>query len=179
MLIYDALKKDHEKLKGLLNRLVALNPGDEDGVVELLGQIEDELIPHARAEESVFYNSLRSIDIPAAQKLVVHGYEEHIEAEAMLRDLQGMSEIGVDFKQTARKFKHAIEHHIMDEEGKIFSAAKQLLTDVEAEMMAQAFEELKPQVRESSTLQKTLDLVANMMPARFATPLRTFTFEAK
>lgn len=174
MLIYEVLRKDHDKLKGLLNQLVQLNSGDEDDLVKILDQIDDELIPHARAEESVFYNSLRSIE--SARPLVLHGYEEHMEAEMLLRDLQVKTEIDADFKKGARKLKHAIEHHIMDEEDKIFDAAKQLLTESEAQMMADAFEELKPQVRESSTLQRTLDVVANLMPARFAGPLRTFTF---
>lgn len=173
MLIYDALKKDHEHLKGLLGKLVQLNAGDEDHVVGLLEQIEDALVPHARAEESVLYNSLRSIE--ASKDLIMHSYEEHMEAEMLLHGLQLKAEIDADFRRDARKLKHAIEHHIMDEEGKIFSAAKQLLTEEEAEMMAEAFEQLKPKVMEESTFQRTLDVVANLMPTRFAGPLRTFT----
>ena len=174
MLIYDALKKDHETVKRLLSRLVGMNPEtDEQAREDLINEIRDELIPHARAEESVFYNSLRSIE--TAKDLVLHGFEEHMEAEGLLRTLQLKEAIDMDWTKTARKLKEAVEHHISDEEGKIFNAAKQLFTDQEAEMMADAFEQLKPEVREGSFVQNTLDMIANLMPPRFAAPMRTFT----
>lgn len=173
MQIYEALRKDHVKVKELMDRLVSLSEGQEDLAKELTAQVEAELIPHARAEESVFYNSLRSID--AAKDLVWHGYEEHMEAEALLRTLQAANAVDADFRTTARKLRSALNHHIEEEEGKIFNAAHQLLTMEEAEMMGEAFEEMKPEVRSGSVLQSTLDLVANMMPVRFAAPLRTFT----
>jgi hemerythrin-like domain-containing protein len=151
-----------------------MNPetSDEDRE-EIIDNIRDELIPHARAEESVFYNSLRSIE--TAKDLVLHSFEEHMEAEGLIRDLQFKEAIDGDWMKTARELKSAVDHHISDEEGKIFDAAKQLFTDQEAEMMADAFERLKPEVKEGSFVQNTLDLIANMMPPRFAAPMRTFT----
>ncbi len=58
MNIYDALKKDHTEVKEMLTRLIALRNDDEDGRHELVEQIRDALIPHARAEEMVLYNTL-------------------------------------------------------------------------------------------------------------------------
>ena len=49
MLIYDALRKDHETVKQLLNELTRLDEND-DHHFELVEQIRDELIPHSRAE---------------------------------------------------------------------------------------------------------------------------------
>lgn len=170
MLIYEALKKDHDKVKDLLERLVHSADADDHARKNLIKQIRDELVPHARAEEAVFYNSLRTID--EAKELVSHGYQEHMEAETLLRTLQGMEGIGADWTKTAKKLKEAVEHHIEDEEGKIFSAAKQLLVDEEAEMMAQAFEQMKPEVRDGGFMQNTLDMIANVMPDRFSAPLR-------
>lgn len=99
-----------------------------------------------------------------------------MEAESLLRKLQVLETIDGDWQKAANDLKTAVEHHIREEEGRIFSAAKQLFTDQEAEMMSEAFEELKPQVREGdSFVQNTLDLIANLMPPRFAAPMRTFT----
>lgn len=173
MQIYQALKNDHDKLKSLLNQLMALNSQDEEKVGDLLEQIRDEFIPHSRAEESVFYNSLRSIE--TAKDVALHGFEEHMEAEALFRALQFKEITDMDWKKTALNFKSAVEHHIQEEETKVFNAAKQLFTVQEAEMMAQAFERLKPEVREGSFVQNTLDLIANLMPPRFAASMRTFT----
>ena len=177
MLIYDALKTDHDKVKQLLNELVQLDETGEDRRHQLITQIHDELIPHSRAEESVFYNSLRAID--SAKDIALHGFEEHMEAEALLRTLQAKDKIDADWKATAQKLKKAIEHHISEEEGRIFNVAQQLFTQEEAQMMAQAFEQLKPEVREEGFLRHTLDMVANLMPPRFAASIRTFNLNPR
>lgn len=171
MLIYEALKKDHETVRQLLNELVMLSENDESRRHGLIEQIRDELVPHARAEESVFYNSLRAID--SAKDIVMHGYQEHMEAETLLRTLQVADKIDAGWKQTAQKLKKALEHHIQEEEGKIFTVAQQLFTEEEARMMCEAFEQLKPEVKEEGFLRTTLDMVANLMPPRFAASLRT------
>ncbi len=177
MLIYEALKTDHDKLKEMLNELVQLTESDNERRHALIYQIHDELVPHSRAEESVFYNSLRAID--SAKEVALHGFEEHIEAEALLRTLQAKDKIDADWKATAKKLKTALEHHISEEEGRIFNVAQQLFTQEEAQMMGQAFEQLKPEVREEGFLRHTLDMVANIMPPRFAASLRTFNLNPR
>lgn len=172
MLIYEALKKDHVEVKRLLSQLVKAADADDKTRAKLIEQVRDELVPHARAEEAVFYNSLRSIEI--ARDLVVHGYEEHMQAEALLRTLQTMEFVKADWTKVAEKLKEAVEHHIKEEEEKIFSAARQLFIQEEARAMAEAFEKMKPEVREGNFMQNTLDMIANMMPERFAKPLREF-----
>lgn len=172
MLIYDLLKKDHDTVKGLLNSLVNLSEADKQTRDGIITQIRDELIPHARAEEAVLYNSMRAIDM--AKDLAWHGYEEHAEAEALLRTLQGMEMMNADWHSTAKRLKDAVEHHIQEEEGKIFNAARQLFIDEEAEAMGDAFEKMKPEVKEGGVVQNTLDMIANMMPTRLAASLREF-----
>jgi hemerythrin superfamily protein len=165
MQIYEALKKDHEKVKLLLTKLLALHEDDDNARKEYLDQIRDELIPHARAEESVFYNSLRSVD--AGKKIAMHGYREHMEAEGLLRMLQIRDKMDVDWKDNARKLKDSLESHIHDEETTMFSFAKSILTDQEAEMMAASFERLKPEIKDQGIIQTTWEMVANLMPPRF------------
>ncbi len=171
MLIYEQLKKDHQLIKKLLNQLVALNDDDQEQRNRLVAQISDELIPHARAEESVLYNSLRMLDM--AKDMAMHGYKEHMEAEGYLRALQAQSKLVGDWKKTAIKLKESLEHHIEEEEGKIFSMSRQLFTQQEAEMMCEAFMELKPKSRDQGMMKNTMDLVANLMPPRFTSSLRT------
>jgi hemerythrin-like domain-containing protein len=127
MLIYDVLKKDHDKLKPLLAELVQMGESEADAEdrEKLITQIRDELIPHSRAEEAVFYNSLRSID--ASKDVVMHAYGEHVEAEGLLRTLQAMEMINADWTAIARRLKDALEHHIKEEETTVFDAARQVL----------------------------------------------------
>ena len=176
MQIYDALITDHRKVQDLMNQLVNLAEGDEEIRHELVQKVRDELIPHSRAEEAVFYNSIRAIN--TAQDLVWHGYEEHMMAESLLRSLQAAEKIDAGWKAIARKLQTALNHHINEEEEKIIPVAKQLFTPQEAAVMGQAFEKMKPEVREEGFVQTTLDMIANLLPPRLAGPLRTFTLRA-
>lgn len=166
MLIYDALTKDHDKVKILLNDLVHLTEEDKDDRHKLIEQIRDELVPHSRAEEAVFYNTLRSID--SAKDVIMHAYQEHLEAETYLRMLQVRDKIDAEWKATAEKLRDSVTHHIEDEEGKIFTVARQLFTNDEAQMMAEAFNKLKPEIQTEGIMKTTLELVANLMPPRFS-----------
>jgi hypothetical protein len=177
MLIYDALKNDHNKVKQLLDELVLLKENATVRRKELISQIRDELIPHSRAEEAVFYNSLRAID--SAKDVIMHGYQEHIEAETALRMLQVRDKIDIEWKNTATKLRDSIYHHIDEEEGRVFSVAQQLFTKEEAEIMAEAFEKLKPEIREEGFLRTTFDMVVNMMPPKIAASLRTYNVHPK
>jgi hemerythrin superfamily protein len=172
MNIYEALKKDHDGVKELLQRLVGSADADQATRKALIAKIRDELVPHSRAEEAVFYNSLRTID--ETKGLVSHSYQEHMEAEALLRTLQAMDVVNADWTKVARKLKDALEHHIQEEEGAIFTAAKQVLADDEAQVMGQVFEQMKPEIREEGFVKTTLDMIVNTMPPRFVEPLRTF-----
>lgn len=168
MLIYEALKKDHEKVKSLLNELLMMDV-EADGRKDLITQIRDELIPHARAEEAVFYNSLRSID--SAKDIVMHGYQEHVMAETLLRTLQTKNSFNADWKKTAQKLKDDLENHIQEEEGRIFTVAKELFSEEEARQMGAAFEAMKPEIKEEGFVGTTVDLIKNLMPPRFTKSL--------
>lgn len=170
MKIYDVLRKDHENVKELLSQLLELGDSDTEKRHKLVKKIRDDLIPHSRAEEAVFYNTIRSVD--AAKEMVMHGYQEHLEAETYLRMLQLRDKVDVEWKNTALKLQSAVEHHIEQEEREIFGAAEKLFTPEEAEMMGQAFEKLKPEIKEEGIVETTLDLVINMMPPRFTSAFR-------
>ena len=95
----------------------------------------------------------------------------------LLRTLQGLDVINGEWRKVALKLKSGVEQHIEEEEGKIIPIAQHLFTDEEAMAMAEAFAEMKPEVREGGIIQSTLDLIANMLPTRLAAPLRTFTLK--
>lgn len=176
MNIYDCLKKDHDKVKSLLSDLLAVPKDNKARAKELIEEIRDELIPHSRAEEAVFYNAIRAAHQDSE---VMHGYKEHLEAETLLRTLQFIDKVGVDWKATTLKLKEALEHHIREEETQLFSQARQVISDEEAEKIGEAFEQLKPQVKEENILQTTADLVANLMPPRFTSQFRKETMGGK
>ena len=163
--IYQVLKKDHDYLKSLLSELVSLN-NDSERRSELLSEIRDELVPHSRAEEAVFYNTLRTVPVVADEAW--HGYREHMAAETMLRTLQVADKVDADFKSVAKSLKEALEHHIKEEEEEMFALAEGVVSPEEATQMANAFTNLKEKVKKQNFMSTTIDMIANMMPPRFS-----------
>ncbi len=163
MKIYDALKKDHVKVLSLLDELISLD--DKDNHREALVQeIRDELIPHSRAEEKLFYNSIRALDADSGK--VMHSFNEHVAAETLLRSLQVGDKVNVGWKKTAQALRDALSHHIREEETELFALAQKVFSDQEAEQIGLAFEKLKPEIKEEGFMKTTLDMVANLMPPR-------------
>ena len=167
--IYELLKNDHDKTRELLEDLVSLDAEDIEARDEIIQDIRDDLIPHARAEEAVFYNSLRSLTDET--ETVMHGFKEHAEAETILRTLQLIDKVGADWKGLAEKLQEAVEHHIEEEEDQIFALGRKVLSDEEATAIGSAFERMKPEVREEGFMKNTADLIGNLLPPRVKTAL--------
>jgi len=177
MQIYQAIKSDHEKIRHLLNELLTLEDEESRARERLLDQLHEELIPHERAEEAVFYNSIRAVS--TAQDLRWDGFREHQELDVLLRKLQGLDAFDVSWKKTAFRMNEIFTRHTFLEETRIIPLAELLFNTREAEAMAEAFEEMKPEVQDDNISQDTLDMIAGLMPARLKAPLRTFAVDAR
>lgn len=169
--IYQVLINDHRVVQRLLDELVGLKEDDDYRFV-LVEEIRNELIPHARAEESVFYNTLRAVQ--ADKGTIFHAYKEHLEAESILRTLQVMDRFDKSWKTLALKLKEALNHHIEEEESNVFDVARNAFTSEEAVAMGEAFEKLKPEFRDDGIMKNTFNMMINMMPPRIADKIRNF-----
>ena len=170
MNIYEELKKDHQKVLALLDRLIASEHEGPEVRGRLVDQIRDDLVPHARAEEAILYNALRDQD--QSKDVVMHAYGEHAEVEAVLRSLQVTGAVNVNWAAGARKLRELLVHHIAEEEGKVFAAAQRYFSEEEATLMREAFVQMKPQVKGESVVGTTLDMIANLLPARLRASVR-------
>lgn len=170
--IYDTLSNEHRQFEKLLDRLVASSKADNDEWKSTLDELRRSVIAHAHAEEAVLYNALREEN--QAQGLVVHSYAEHATAEAELRTLGAAKAIDANWTSLMEKLRKDLRHHIQEEESKVFDAGRQVFTDEEAELMGQAFERMKQETAKAgdSMVASTIDLIANMMPARLTTGFR-------
>jgi hemerythrin superfamily protein len=168
MQIYDYLKKDHQEVRALLTELVSLAEDDDYREI-VIDHIAAALIPHSRAEESVFYNTIRAVDADSGK--VMHGFREHMEAEGLLRVLQAKDRASMNWKETAKKLEAALEHHVQEEETEIFAQAKVILTDEEAESIGEAFNALKGKISDEGSIAQAFDLIKNLMPPRLMNKL--------
>jgi hemerythrin-like domain-containing protein len=167
MLIYDSLKKDHSDVKSLLARLVQAVSAPEKH--DLVATLRHEFVLHARAEQKIFYDTLKAI--PETEDLAYEGEEEHELIEALLLELEEIDPETDGWQIKAMGVRETVEHHFEHEEGNLFEHARQVLGPEEAQMMAEAFRSLKQSILVGAVDEipsESLAAVAKFMPARFA-----------
>ena len=129
------LKKDHQKVKGLIKKLKSARTKKE----ELLSQIEQEIKIHSQAEEQIFYPAYEEVD----SEMVAESLEEHHQVDNILAELMEMTgDEGEEFEAKVTVLEEMLEHHIEEEEGEMFPEAEKKLKDQLEELGAQ-IEEFK------------------------------------
>lgn len=126
------LKSDHATIKRLLRELADTTERAVKQRESLVQQIERELKAHAQAEEEVFYPAFKA----AAEKtdkvdLFYEAAEEHHVVDMVLPALKVANPKSKEFTAKAKVLKDLIEHHVKEEEGQMFAAARQLFNEDE------------------------------------------------
>jgi len=170
--IYQALSKDHRVFETLLDRMVTASRADNDDWKAALDDLRRGLIAHAHAEEAVFYNALREVDV--AKGLILHSYTEHAVAEGAVRTLGAAKAIDANWTSLAEKLNKDLRHHIEEEESRVYAAARQAFSEQEALQLGAAFERMKQETAKGgdSIVASTVDLVANLLPPRMTETFR-------
>lgn len=179
MNIYEALKSDHRRFESLIDQLLQESKAGNDQWKATLDELRRDLIPHAHAEEAVFYNALRELD--QSKSLVAHSYLEHAKAETLIRALGAAKAIDASWTSMVEKLREDLRHHIQEEENKVFASARQVLSDEEADKIGDAFTRLKSEMAKDadSVISSQMDLIANLMPSRFTGSFRKYFDERK
>ncbi|HYE78453.1 MAG TPA: hemerythrin domain-containing protein, partial [bacterium] len=142
------LEKDHRKTSELFELILDGNPDRPRD--EIFQDLKKELLIHAKAEEEVFYAPLQQQ--PQAQGLIPEAIAEHTEMEQKLRQLDQMSKNSPEWETQLRTLQQSVMHHVKEEEGKIFNAAKKCFTELQVNQMGQQMEAKKLQLLESGAL---------------------------
>ncbi|HEV2722892.1 MAG TPA: hemerythrin domain-containing protein [Thermoanaerobaculia bacterium] len=120
------LKKDHEKVRGLLSKLERAAERNTTKAQEILEQIDREVKIHSQIEEEIFYPAFRD----AAQKrddreLYFEAKEEHHVVDMVMPEVSEFDS-EEEFAAKAKVLKDLIEHHAGEEEKQMFPKAKKL-----------------------------------------------------
>lgn len=140
--IYSYLKKDHKLVADLMEKVVA---SDDVGEREtLFAQIKQELTLHADTEEVTFYAAVdKATRSQNVHEKMEHADEEHDEIREYLEKLSTLSAKNEEWIEQFGEFKHAVTHHVEEEEGDIFEKAKKYLSQEEAVSLAKEMDALK------------------------------------
>jgi hypothetical protein len=122
------LERDHAAVTELLESYPNLtDPGDKE---TLVARLIVELVIHARVEEGLFYPALRRANVVAA--LIDEADVEHDLAKTLMRDLHGIKADAPRYDAKLSVLASLVEHHIEEEERRIFKAARHSDVDLSA-----------------------------------------------
>jgi hypothetical protein len=135
------LEADHRRFEDLLAQGVKTTQRAAKRRTQLLTTLAAELNVHELLEEKILYPALRSHKETAA--IVLEGYEEHHVADVVLEELRvlatGHEKWGAKFKV----LKESLEHHIEEEESRMFRLARGVLDARARKSMAARMKALK------------------------------------
>jgi hemerythrin-like domain-containing protein len=92
-------------------------------------------------EEKFFYPVLEEKE--ELRDLISEAYKEHNEAKALISEMEDMDERDENWTAKLRELKQSVDHHIEEEESKVFERARNALSQEEAEEIARQFIEFK------------------------------------
>ena len=133
------IKADHRQVETLFS--VIESTDDPHKLYECFNRLYNTLNLHAEAKEQSFYPAIRHCqDI---ERLVNAAQSEHDEAKQILEELESFSPTSAEFKQKIGELKRVIQHHVQEEENKIFSQVLNCMSQEEREQLGKEFEAVK------------------------------------
>ena len=174
------LKSDHAKVKRLLRELNDSGSGATKLREQLVAQIEQEVKTHSQLEEEIFYPAFKAAAAKSDQEhLFYEAAEEHHVVDMELPALKAANPKSHEFEAKAKVLKDLLEHHIREEEGPMFTAARELLSEDQLRELGDLMQKRKdsieamwehPLLRPAKKLQSA---VHKMLPTKVKTAKAT------
>jgi hemerythrin-like domain-containing protein len=120
------LERDHRRLEALLDQAEKTRARPARRRTDLLDTITLELNVHELIEEKVLYPALKAH--PEAKDIVLEGFQEHHVADLIVAELHGMAKDDERWGAKMKVLKESIEHHIDEEESKMFRTARAVIS---------------------------------------------------
>lgn len=144
--IFDALKDDHRRTEGLLQELSDATEADRRAA--LCAQLTREVEIHTEIEERILYPLLQEYD--ETRNIVQDGLIEHHSAKEHLRSMVVRMDVGSqDWIGELEVVRAVLEHHVQEEEEKLFPAARLVLSQDRIDEVGDRMEDLKLRLKSS------------------------------
>jgi hypothetical protein len=144
---FELLKKDHEKVSGIFEKLDSTTERGVKTREELFTQLKQELDVHARIEEEIFYPVLK--EAQETEDLTLEAYEEHNVVKQLLAELEALPKDDETWGAKLTVLKENVEHHVEEEEGELFDGAREVLSREQIEALGTRMEEAKLQQKKA------------------------------
>ncbi|MGZ3298229.1 MAG: hemerythrin domain-containing protein [Asticcacaulis sp.] len=149
--IYTYIKRDHMRVTELMQQLLDIRLAAFHR--RLFDQIKSELLLHTEAEERTFYKAIEAASRHQAlpdetlSDPMVHAHNEHEDIRRLLDELTEMSENNEMWMVKFGELKHAVTHHVEEEETEVWKKARLLLMPAQEQMLARDMDREKQKLR--------------------------------
>jgi hemerythrin superfamily protein len=128
---------------------------------ELFEQIADKLAIHARIEEQYFYPAVTA---KKTEDMILEAFVEHTSVKRLLADLLDSDPDDPKFEAQMKVLKEQVEHHVTEEEGELFPAAKKVLDKDELVAIAQEMTALQTELEDTEPRTQIPEELAAQQP---------------
>ncbi|HZO15109.1 MAG TPA: hemerythrin domain-containing protein [Polyangiaceae bacterium] len=139
--IFKRLKAEHAEISSLLKQVAATKGNGVEVRRRLFPKIKNELLAHSKAEEHEFYELLKAF--ADTRDIVSRNAEEHGGIEQLLHSLETMNVEPASWMDVFEQLKLRVEHHVDEEEHKLFPLAKQHIDRRRADAIERRYLEAK------------------------------------
>ena len=139
--VFSLLKKDHQTVKDILERLLETSDQAKVTRKELLEELKQELQQHEEIEEKLFYPALKEYN--KLKPMILEAYEEHHLVDDLLEKVEACKPNDESWKAKVMVLKECLLHHIQEEENEIFSGARECMKQEQLNDMASEIENMK------------------------------------
>jgi hemerythrin-like domain-containing protein len=145
------LHDDHKDIQANLDVMASDEPTPKR--VSAFNRLKPLLVAHARAEEVAVYNALVDLKGSADSRQAANeGFVEHSLVDVLLDRLSKTDLAATDaWKAHAKVLKEMLDHHIKEEEGKIFEELGEHFSDEERDRIGTDFDSRKHALLDAST----------------------------
>jgi hemerythrin superfamily protein len=142
--LLEILRQDHLKVDELFGRYADADDSGEK--LRIVQQIYRELMPHAQAEEEIFYPALR--DAASDEAMVEEAYSEHAAAKKTLASILNAAPGDMTYDMKVKMLQKEIQHHVREEETEVFQEARDCGIDLTelGQRFLQRKQELMPEI---------------------------------
>ena len=138
---FTLLVKDHEMVKGIIEKLMETSSSAKKTRQELLKTLKKELTDHENLEERVVYPPLE--DRKSTRDLTLEAYQEHHVVDLLLEELESLDFKDEDWKAKLTVLQENLLHHVQEEETELFPKAEKTLTKDQLKTMEQQIAQAK------------------------------------
>jgi|SRR5579884_1878289 len=139
--LYQMLIQDHRTVNDLFEKIEKSGARAGKTRQQLFEKLRAELELHTQVEERIVYPDFKKHT--GTKEFMGEALEEHAEVKRMLKELGGMEPTAADWSARIEDLKKAVQHHVREEEQKVFPAARKEIGDDEANDLARRVQEMK------------------------------------